>query len=48
MPSKDCQAGKGYLKRAVLVEALPKWCTRYNLETPLLGVLPDVIENIGS
>jgi len=44
MPSKDCQAGKGYPKRTVHVHASPKWEEIRDLLNHLPALLGDVIE----
>jgi hypothetical protein len=47
MPSKDCQAGKGYLKRAVLVQTAPHCTVKQGLPGPTLIAATDVIDKIG-
>jgi hypothetical protein len=47
MPSKDCQAGKGYLKRTVFVQAGPKWEKKRDLLSYLTVLFGDVIEKQG-
>jgi hypothetical protein len=44
MPSKDCQAGIGYLKRTEFVQARPKWDMKPDPSTPFISSLSHITE----
>ncbi len=46
MPSEHCQAGKGYLKRTVLVQAGSNWDAKRNRHSGFAFLQADLIEKI--
>ena len=46
MPSKDCQAGKGRLKRTVLVRPGPNWDKKHWPSGRTIAQSSEVIDNI--